>query len=156
MHNVCACYVFFHLPVRFVYNIHYLLFMSNQIMLTCMQFPSNIPHIYKPITGLNWNYFQIYHPPHHPPPVIMPDIIQRIIKHFVGYYGTKSLESFVQGVSGSLSQCLSLLLRLESNLLAMIGDIFGGTASQYTGLSACLSACSIQLHSRLVMSPVIV
>ena len=31
---------------------------------------------------------------------------------------------FIQGVSGSLSKCLSLLLRLESNLLAKTGDIF--------------------------------
>ena len=32
--------------------------------------------------------------------------------------------AYLQGVSGSLSKCLSLLLRLESNLLAQTGDIF--------------------------------
>ena len=36
----------------------------------------------------------------------------------------ESSSSKVQGVSGSLSKCLSVLFRLESNLLAKTGPIF--------------------------------
>ena len=37
--------------------------------------------------------------------------------------------AYLQGVSGSLSKCLSLLLRLESNLLTQTGDIFSCEAA---------------------------
>ena len=41
-----------------------------------------------------------------------------------GLQKTNKNQTQVQGVSGSLSKCLNLFLRLESNLLAKTGDIF--------------------------------
>ena len=46
-------------------------------------------------------------------------------------------------VSGSLTKCLSLLLRVESSLLAQTGDIlFICEANQYPHLCVCVSVCS--------------